>query len=72
MYFSSMVILQSYWKWKAVPIITSVDDSLTMISEIPFPAVTVCPDIKYNITEFNWFKKLQELEQNPEKISDEE
>lgn len=35
-----------YVKWQSSPIIVTQDDKLTAISEIPFPAVTVCPAAK--------------------------
>ena len=67
-----MVTLQSYRKWKSVPIITSVDEYPTLVSEIPLPAVTICPEIKFNITAFDLSSKLEELQRNPDNVSDEE
>ena len=72
MYFCSLVTLQSYQKWKAVPIITNVDKHPTLVTEIPLPAITVCPEIKYNNTVFDLSSKLEELEQSPENVTDEE
>lgn len=37
---------KTYTKWQKSPIIVTHDDKLTAISEIPFPAVTVCPSAK--------------------------
>lgn len=72
MYFCTLLILQRYQKFKAVPIITSPDQFSTLISDIPFPAVTMCPEIKANISEFDWFKKFQEFHQNSNNVTDQE
>lgn len=38
-----------YTKWNQSPVIVSFAEKLTPVWEIPFPAVTICPDIKSNI-----------------------
>lgn len=45
-----------YHKWKNSPVIVTFATSQTPIWEIPFPSVTICPEIKsqkdiYNFTE---------------------
>lgn len=35
-----------YEKWERSPIIVSFDEQLTEVSDIPFPAVTICPETK--------------------------
>ena len=52
-YFAGTLINDSYIKWKSTPIIISVDEHTTLISEIPFPAITICPNDKYNKDIFN-------------------
>ncbi|KAF2903800.1 hypothetical protein ILUMI_02377 [Ignelater luminosus] len=40
------LITQTYHKWVASPVIVSFATSQTPISDIPFPAITICSDIK--------------------------
>ena len=61
-YFAGTLIHDSYIKWKSTPIMTSVDEHTTLISEIPFPAITICPIDKYDNDKFkliDLFKKEQ-------------
>lgn len=48
---------ESYSKWKDSPIMMSPDSQFSSVSDIPFPAVTICPYKKFdmkknNMTEF--------------------
>ena len=47
-YFAWSLIMESYKKWKGNQIITSVDEYPTLMSEIPFPAITICPNDKFD------------------------
>lgn len=40
------MVHETYEKWQNSPIIVTQDDKLNALSEIPFPAVTVCPAAK--------------------------
>lgn len=42
-----------YAKWDQRPIIVSFATTPTPVWELPFPAVTICPETKTNKTEFN-------------------
>ena len=53
------MIMDSYTKWQESLILTSPNELSNIVSDIPFPAVTVCPDLKNNLTEFNWPAKLK-------------
>ena len=48
MYFAANFITESYLKFQKNAIITNVDEYPTLITEIPFPAITICPTIKYD------------------------
>lgn len=70
-----LMIHKTYDKWRSSPIIISCDEKMTPISEIPFPAVTICPemrigDVDIDIEEID--KKLKKLnnEKSGQKISD--
>lgn len=59
---------KSYRKYNQSPIIVSLADKSTPIWDIPFPAVTICPETKsyidlLNFTEtFHLFQKNQSLD----------
>lgn len=61
----SFLIKNVYMKWKESPVIVTVSERLVSVGEIPFPSVTICPQIKskasvYNISkEVNYFNKAQ-------------
>ena len=40
-------------KWEENPVIVSVNEIETPIWTIPFPAVTICPEIKFKSSLFN-------------------
>lgn len=48
------LIYQTWNKWNYNPVIVSFDDKMTSISEIPFPAITICPESKTNPSKFNY------------------
>ncbi|KAL1488868.1 hypothetical protein ABEB36_014663 [Hypothenemus hampei] len=61
----SYTIFQVYAKWKSSPVIVSFDTEETKIHDIPFPAVTICPEIKtqklvYNHTDI--YLKIKRME----------
>ena len=49
----TIVISKTYDKWQNSPVIVSFDEKLTQIREIPFPAVTICPETKTKVDIFN-------------------
>lgn len=70
-----LMVHKSYDKWQSSPTIISFDEKMTSISKIPFPAVTICPemrigDVGFDIEEID--RKLWELEYegNSKNISD--
>ncbi|GBP37392.1 Pickpocket protein 28 [Eumeta japonica] len=50
-----------WWKWQDTPIIISFHEKLVPVWQVPFPSVTICPQMKarasvYNYTEKNIYK----------------
>ncbi len=43
---SILVTKEVYNKWQKSPVIVSFAEKYTRVSEIPFPAVTICPETK--------------------------
>uniref|UniRef100_T1GN76 Uncharacterized protein n=1 Tax=Megaselia scalaris TaxID=36166 RepID=T1GN76_MEGSC len=44
---------ESYIKWKDSPVLISPNNQFSSVLEIPFPAVTICPHQKFNMTKKN-------------------
>ncbi|KAF2903802.1 hypothetical protein ILUMI_02379 [Ignelater luminosus] len=72
LYFCISLIMKVHHKWKNSPVIVTFATEQTPIWDIPFPSVTICPEIKsqkdmYNFTE-HFLKQrkgnLSELEEN--------
>ncbi|KAF2903803.1 hypothetical protein ILUMI_02380, partial [Ignelater luminosus] len=68
LYFCATLILKTYKKWERSPVIVSFATSETPISHIPFPAVTICPQIKAAKEKFD-FSKVGILKNNGTEIS---
>lgn len=52
-------------KWEEAPVIVSFDDKSSQVWKIPFPAVTICSEVKNQRTKFNFshvFGKFRRLE----------
>ncbi|CAO1407458.1 unnamed protein product [Diamesa serratosioi] len=42
------LIIKTYNKWQSNPVIVTFEEKSTPVWKIPFPAVTICPENKYN------------------------
>lgn len=66
---STILVMKTYRKWVTSPVIVSFATSEYSISEIPFPAVTICPVVKSDVEKFNftdaYIKKLFRIELPP-------
>lgn len=74
-YGCSQLILNIYTKWEESPVIVSFDEKSTPIWEIPFPAVTICPETKANASMLNFtniYHHMMAFENPPYNISDDE
>lgn len=58
------VLISSIWKnWHQHPVTVTFDDKATPISEIPFPAITVCSSEKFLVEKINMEKFTKILAQ---------
>lgn len=49
------IYIRDVWnKWEQNPVIISFAEKLTPASAIPFPAVTICPETKFEMRKFNY------------------
>ncbi|XP_061397734.1 pickpocket protein 28-like [Musca vetustissima] len=60
LYFSGTLIWNTYVKWLDSPVILGFDETLVPVSKIPFPTVTICPEIKMTRDEDFDFTKVAE------------
>ncbi|KAI5638681.1 amiloride-sensitive sodium channel domain-containing protein [Phthorimaea operculella] len=74
-------LMSNVWiKWKTSPVIVSVNEKYVPVGDVPFPSITICPQLKCKASVFNFSKelvKMKEIEKlirennNSVKISDE-
>lgn len=61
----AILIKKTYNKWQTSPVIVTFSTTEKPISDIPFPAVTICPQTRFNTDLFNFtdvaLKKMQQL-----------
>lgn len=55
------LIWNVYKKWDDRPVIVSFAENSTPVWEIPFPAITICPETKINTTVLNFTQIVHEL-----------
>jgi acid-sensing ion channel, other len=60
----AITILQIYKKWETNPVLVTLAEKATPISQIPFPAVTVCPMTKLNKQVINFTELCQMFKNN--------
>ncbi|KAM7342300.1 pickpocket protein 28-like [Cochliomyia hominivorax] len=54
LYFSIYFTLETYYKWLNSPVIMGLDETLVPIHKIPFPTITICPEIKMDTSIFDF------------------
>lgn len=60
--------VQIWDKWNESPVIVSFDDKSTPVWKIPFPAITICSEVKASKTRFNFsrvfnkFRRMRRLQ----------
>lgn len=75
LYYCGTLIHNVYIKWDQSPVIVSFAEKSTPVWEIPFPAVTICPETKANMTQLNFtevFHKMASASKPPYNITDDE
>lgn len=53
-------------KWLESPVIIGFDETLVPVHKIPFPTITICPEIKIDKEEFNFLEISQKIWQEIE------
>ncbi|XP_063709864.1 pickpocket protein 28 [Culicoides brevitarsis] len=70
-YFCGILIWNIYVKWDTSPVIVSFSEKSTPVWQIPFPAVTICPETKAKQTVFNFTDIYHRIHGN-ETLTDDE
>ncbi|XP_028171112.1 pickpocket protein 28-like [Ostrinia furnacalis] len=52
-------IYEAWWKWSTSPVIVSFNQKFISVDEIPFPSVTVCPEMKFKQSVFNYTQFME-------------
>ncbi|XP_004533537.1 pickpocket protein 28 [Ceratitis capitata] len=80
-YFAISLIWATYLKWQDTPVILGFDETLVPVHKIPFPTITICPEIKMERNVFDFpnisSRILEEIQKygrfkNNENLNDEE
>ncbi|XP_030387047.1 pickpocket protein 28 [Scaptodrosophila lebanonensis] len=53
-YFAVSLIWDTYLKWQDSPVILGFDETLVPVHRIPFPTITICPEIKMERNVFDY------------------
>ncbi|XP_001357382.2 pickpocket protein 28 [Drosophila pseudoobscura] len=53
-YFAISLIWDTYLKWQDSPVILGFDETLVPVHKIPFPTITICPEIKMERNLFDY------------------
>ncbi|XP_055590909.1 pickpocket protein 28-like [Uranotaenia lowii] len=62
----SSMIRAVYNKWNREPVIVTFDEQTTPVFDVPFPAITICPEMKTSSTVFNFSEAYEEFRSAPE------
>jgi acid-sensing ion channel, other len=58
------LIYRTFKKWEHDPVLVSFNERLTPISQIPFPAITICNPSPYDADHFNYLKVYDQAKRN--------
>ncbi|XP_037031858.1 pickpocket protein 28-like isoform X2 [Bradysia coprophila] len=75
LFYCGKLIQNVYIKWDQSPVIVSFAEKSTPVWEIPFPAVTICPETKANMSQLNFthvYHQIAATLKPPFNITDEE
>uniref|UniRef100_A0A1B0BH49 Uncharacterized protein n=1 Tax=Glossina palpalis gambiensis TaxID=67801 RepID=A0A1B0BH49_9MUSC len=61
LYFATSLIRESYLKWMDSPVIVGFDETLVPVHKIPFPTITICPEIKMETEVFDFANISQQI-----------
>ncbi|XP_017835475.1 pickpocket protein 28 [Drosophila busckii] len=60
-YFAVSLIWATYLKWQDSPVILGFDETLVPVHKIPFPTITICPEIKMERNVFDYANISDEI-----------
>lgn len=60
----AITISSSYKKWDENPVMVTFSEKMMTLKQIPFPAVTICPETKSQRSIFNYSATLQKVDAN--------
>lgn len=63
-YFCSSMIVKVYVKWYETPVIVTLSEKSTPIWNIPFPAITICPETKRGLNETGGYFRYFSVQTN--------
>lgn len=58
------LVVKTFEKWRNSPVLVSFATRQTPVYDIPFPAVTICPEIKSDKARFNYTDLLLKRTKN--------
>lgn len=64
LYGSTHLSYKVWNRWNENPVIVSFEDKMRSVSEIPFPAVTICQESKTNASKFSFTKVCKKVSNN--------
>lgn len=66
-YFAISLIWATYLKWQDTPVILGFDETLVPVHQIPFPTITICPEIKMERNVFDFTNVSSRILENIQK-----
>lgn len=63
------MIHDSYVKWDQAPVIVSLSEKSTPVWKVPFPAATICPEVKISAKNINVTRTFHEIVENNETLA---
>lgn len=61
---SGYMIHESYVRWESTPVVVTLSEKATPVWKYPFPAVTICPEVKISSRMLNLTKTLHTMTHN--------
>ncbi|XP_063377653.1 pickpocket protein 28-like [Cydia fagiglandana] len=62
-----LILIKNVWiKWQTSPVIVALSEQLVSVGEVPFPSVTICPQIKAKRSLYNFTHETIEMKKKME------
>ncbi|KAJ2952351.1 hypothetical protein O0L34_g4636 [Tuta absoluta] len=57
-------LMSNVWiKWRTSPVIVTVNEKYIAVGDVPFPSITICPQLKCKASVFNFSKELFKMKE---------